>query len=158
MHWDYFDKFDEVNNKYLPWQGQGDTMATQIATAVNKIIYKFYNDGDVFDNTHYLKGWCNDLSSYANWLYKYVDNSNDILNRIEVAKTEKDYEDMLVSLADTLLDKDFLEEMNKIQKVGTVYECDGPFEYQEYYGDEDEDDDYDYDEYEDEDEEEEEEY
>ena len=54
--------------------------------------------------------------------------------------------------------KDFLEEMNKLQKVGTVYKCDGPFEYQEYYGDEDEDDDYDYDEYEDEDEEEEEEY
>ena len=63
VDWSYFDKFDPLQDKYLPNRGEGDTIATQIVTAVAKLIYKWYNDGDVFDNTWYLDGWLNDLSS-----------------------------------------------------------------------------------------------
>ena len=61
--WSYFNKFKELNNKYLPDMGEGETKATQVVTAVTKLVYKWYNDGDVYDNTYMMKGWCNDLSS-----------------------------------------------------------------------------------------------
>ena len=68
---DYLDKFNALIEEYMPWRGEGDTKASQVATAVNKLIYKWWNDGDVFDNVHSgMDGWVNDLSSYANWLEK----------------------------------------------------------------------------------------
>lgn len=54
VDWGYFDKFEWADEKYLPCRGEGETKATQIVTAINKLVYKWYNDGDVFDNTHYL--------------------------------------------------------------------------------------------------------
>lgn len=66
VSWSYFRRFDEIIDKYLPASGEGENMASQIVTAVNKLIYKWYNDGDVYDNTGYLEGWANDISDYAN--------------------------------------------------------------------------------------------
>lgn len=151
VDWGYYDKFEGLNDKYLPVRGEGETKATQIVTAVNKLVYKWYNDGDVFDNTHALKGWANDLSSYANWLYEYTDADN-ILTKIANCFVDGDYEDLLKELADKLLDAELLDEMNKEKKIGTIYDCDGIFKWVEQEYEEDEDD------WEDEDEEEEEEY
>lgn len=139
VRWDYFDKFEGLNDKYLPAQGEGETKATQIVTAICKLVYKWYNDGDVFDNTHYLDGWCNDLSSYANWLDKNVQKSSRILHGISGCYTSSDYEDLLKELADALLQEDFLIEQNGIEKVGTIYKCDGKFEFVESYDDEEDD-------------------
>lgn len=138
MEWSYFDKreFEEANEKYLPSWGEGDNMATQICTAVNKIIYKWYNDGDVYDNTYSLTGWCNDLSSYANWLRKYA--GAYILDNIRYAETEEDYENILVKLADNYLDMDFLNAMAKRDKDGSVYNCTGPFIFNEHWDEDDE--------------------
>ena len=46
VDWGYYDnaKFEELNGKYLPERGEGETKATQIITAVNKLVYKWYND------------------------------------------------------------------------------------------------------------------
>lgn len=139
VNWNYYDseKFDKVNNMYLPDRGEGDNMATQIVVAINKLIYKWYNDGDVFDNTYYLKGWANDLSSYANWLNKYVPESRITLRRIDNCKTESNYEDLLKDLADTFLDEEELEEYSGKPKTGSVYDCDGPYEFN-WLDDEDE--------------------
>ena len=54
--WSYFDKFETINDRYLPSQGEGETKATQVVTAVTKLVYKWYNDGDVYDNTYALEG------------------------------------------------------------------------------------------------------
>ena len=132
VNWDYYDKFEAVNDKYLPYKGEGATKAMQIATAVNKLVYKYYNDGDVFDNTHGLEGWANDLSSYANWLYYHTtDKAEEILNKIYEVKTESEYEDLLKELADELLNEEYLAELNTIKKEKTIYECDGKFKYEE---------------------------
>lgn len=130
--WGYFDKFHGVIEKYMPDRGEGDTMASQIVTAVNKLVYKAYNDGDVYDNTHYLPGWANDLSSYANWLFKNVGSIavNGILRSIEDCLTMEDYEDLLRALADNTLGEWFLEGFEKREKVGSIYECDGPFKFE----------------------------
>lgn len=131
VDWGYYDKFDAVNDKYLPFSGEGETVATQIVTAVCKLVYKWYNDGDVFDNTHHLEGCVNDLSSYANWLYENTKDAWRILNKIDSCYGESDYEDLLKELADKLLDENYLAEQNKLEKVGTIYECDGKFKFEE---------------------------
>ena len=53
-------------DKYLPEDGQGESKASQLVTAANKIIYGWYNNGDT------ISGNGNDLTSYANWIDKYI--------------------------------------------------------------------------------------
>lgn len=134
IDWEYFDnkKFAEINKKYLSPEGEGETKASQIVTAVNKLVYKWYNDGDVFDNTYYLKGWCNDLSSYANWLYQNTTNAVKlILRRISNAESHADYERILKLLADECLNQEFLSQF-ETEKVGTIYDCQGWFRFVDY--------------------------
>lgn len=137
VNWDYYDKFEELNGKYLPIKGEGSTKATQIVTALSKLVYKYYNDGDVFDNTYYLEGWANDLSDYANWLYYYTTvEVKEILDKIKVCYTDDEYEDLLKELADTLFDGEYLAEQNKLEKVFTIYDCEGKFKFEEVTEDE----------------------
>lgn len=157
MDWSYFNKFEKVDSIYLPDRGEGDTIATQTCTAVCKLVYKWYNDGDVYDNVHSLMhGWCNYIDSCANWLHTYRPESREILERIFDCSTHEAYEAILADLADLLLDEELMEAANKMPKNGSVYECDGPFKF-ELYEEEDEDDMYwedeeEYDDYEEEDE------
>lgn len=141
VDWGYYDnRFDGINDKYLPFQGEGETKATQIVTAVNKLVYKWYNDGDVFDNTRYLEGWANDLSSYANWLYHHTTESvQKILDTVYDCYSGSEYEDLLQELADELLKEEYLAEQDKIKKEFTIYNYDGKFKFVEYDEDEDED-------------------
>lgn len=131
VDWSYFDKFDGIIDKYLPTRGEGSTKATQIVTAINKLIYKWYNDGDVFDNTYCLDGWANDLSSYANWLDNHTEEARGILNKIIFCFSSDDYEELLKELADRLLDEEYLAEQNRIKAEGTIYDCNGMFEFKE---------------------------
>ena len=132
--WDYYDSFDRQMSEYLPDRGQGETMATQIVTAVNKLVYKWYNDGDVYDNTGMLFGWVNDISDYANWLAKYTDVKN-ILDGVFTA-TADEYEVILKKVADRLLDLEYLEQMNKIPAKGDIYDCAGDYHFVEEEEDE----------------------
>lgn len=130
-----FEKYEAVLDKYMPASGEGETIASQIATAVNKIIYKWYNDGDVYDNVNSpMNGWANDLSSYANWLMRYIEDEevHDILCRIAVCHTDEDYETLVLEpLADATLHDWYLEPYSKMEKVGSIYKCEGPFEFEE---------------------------
>lgn len=144
VDWDYFNKFSDIDKKYLPSQGEGDNMATQTVTAITKLVYKWYNDGDVYDNSNPagLTGWANDLSSYANWLAKYIDGAKDILDRIFNINYGDDgeYEEILKDLCDEYETEEFLERMAKQEKVGSIYDCDGPYSFDESrnYDDEEE--------------------
>lgn len=145
VDWNYYnsERFDRINDKYLPSYGEGETMATQIVTAVNKLVYKWYNDGDVYDNTYYLGGWANDLSSYANWLYQNTEDAyvQETLKSIDCCYTDGDYEDLLQVLASTLLDEDVLEGYSERPAVGSVYDCDGLFKFVEYTDDDEDEED-----------------
>lgn len=136
VDWSYFEKFKKVNDEYLLNIGEGDTKARQIVTAVNKLVYKYYNDGDVFDNTHFLDGWCNDLSSYANWLDENT-NAGRILHGISGCRNSGDYEDLLKDLSDYLLKEDYLSQQNEFEKTGSIYKCEGAFHFVEPDDDED---------------------
>ena len=141
VDWSYYDNpiFDRINDEYLPDMGEGDTKATQIVTVLNKLIYKWYNDGDVFDNNYGLSGWANDLSSYANWMYNYVPESKPILDKIKSCFGNDDYELLLKDLADTFFDEELLESFNSEPKVGSIYDCDGPFSFTDWEEEDEED-------------------
>lgn len=132
VQWSYFDKFDEVSELYLPSTGEGGTKATQLVTAISKLVYKWYNDGDVYDNTAYMDGWCNDLSSYANWIYSNYSEAQPILDMIYDVYTEAGYEHILKDLADKFLSKEFLSEENKKGVCGSIYDTDGKFRFEDY--------------------------
>lgn len=132
VEWNYYDKFEEITDKYMPSSGEGETKASQLVTAINKLVYKWYNDGDVYDNTYSMDGWCNDLSSYANWIYKNYPESQGILENIANIITDEEYEQILKQLADTFYKEPFLTEENKKSAVGTIYKCEGYFRFEEY--------------------------
>lgn len=130
VKWNHFDKYEAIIDKYMLHRGEGETMASQAVTAVNKLVYKYYNDGDVFDNTHFIDGWCNDLSSYANWLHKYCEGAAPILEKITNIITLQEYEDLLAELCAQVLQKSFLKKLNTMPKQGSIYKCNGIFKFE----------------------------
>ena len=123
--------------KYLPRHGDGDSKGTQAATAISKLVYKWFNDGDVFDNTFGLEGWANDISGSANWLYEYVEGTKDVLDSIARISTEEEYTELLYELC-KVVDPQIPDLLNE-PKVGDAYDEPGPFKFRE----ESEYDDYD---------------
>lgn len=137
VDWSYYDKYDKIDDKYLPDRGEGENLAQQAITATAKLVYKWYNDGDVYDNQHGLDGWCNNLSSYANWLAQNIDGAKAILDRIFKARTQAQYEHILKDLTDLTNDEKLLAVLEKKPKQGTIYECEGDYKWTEPEPDED---------------------
>ena len=135
-----FVKFEAIIDKYLPEMGEGENMATQAVTATNKLIYKWFNDGDVYDNVMSgLFGWFNDLSSFANWIHKYCkDVCGETLLGIADCYTEDEYTALLYNLATEIFDEKYLEALKDCAAVGSIYDCDGPFVFEEMFVEKDE--------------------
>ena len=129
--WSEFNRWDRADDMYLPRRGQGDTMATQIVTATTKLVYKWFNDGDVYDNTRYMDGWCNDLSPYANWLWTKLPWTRETLEQVYSCFNDEQYEDILAELAEIVFDDSVLELLDKRPADGSIYKQDGPFAFQE---------------------------
>lgn len=119
-----------IFDKYLPLTGEGNNKAQQIVTAINKLIYRYYNDGDVYDNTYALEGYY-DITSYANWLYYNVEGAADILDKIANCTTYKGYEKILKALENKYLNDEFLSKQENINKIGSIYDCEGRFIFEE---------------------------
>lgn len=58
MKQELFEKFDKVFNEWVPDSGPAETVGGEIVRAVNKIVYRYYNDGDFID-VDYGKETCN---------------------------------------------------------------------------------------------------
>lgn len=126
---EYFDQFDAISDKYLPAFGDGETLATQAVTAVNRLIAKWYINGDIYDNTHAMHGWYNDLSGAANWLAKNIGGAEEILDGISWCFNDNEYEEILKKIADLVYDEKLLEELNKKPKQGDAYREEGPYHF-----------------------------
>ena len=131
------EKFKKLNDAYLPDWGEGENMATQAITAINKLVYKWYNDGDVYDNTFCMSGWCNDLSSYANWLYANLNIKR--LTDISMVTNGGDYEDILWDVANIVFDEQLLSELEQRECEGSIYDCDGIFQFIDWEEEDEED-------------------
>ena len=111
-----------LTDKYLPEDGQGENKASQLVTAANNIIYGWYNNGDT------ISGNGNDLTSYANWIDKYIKEP-------EIRKILKDdyidYNDtyylseIILPLIRFVFREDFLEGLASQEIEGDIYECSG---------------------------------
>lgn len=66
------DKYYEVLTQYLPDTGEGDTMATQLATAVDRIVYRWFNDGDTI--------WTDECQPFADWLWENIDGIDTVID------------------------------------------------------------------------------
>ncbi len=138
--WSSFDtpESNALEEKYLPANGDGDNMASQAVTATTRLIYKWFNNGDVYDNSYGLSGWANDISGSANWLAKHVPGARDILWRIQKTHSEEEYvSNILWPLFNLVYDPKLLSSLEKKPKVDDAYSCKGPFEFNYVYEDED---------------------
>ena len=87
-----------------------------------------------------MKGWCNDISSYANWLYEYINLTE--LDEIETVKNDEEYSNLLFKVAKKCLNEDYLKQYKEEPRKGSIYEATGPFGFSEQEEDEDEYDDW----------------
>lgn len=139
VEWKDFNPIAERIDKWLPQEGEGDNMATQAVTALSKLVYRWYNDGDVYDNRYCMEGWCNDLSSYANWLYNNLGILR--LSEIETIMYDNQYSQLLFDIA-SQFNEDYLKKLEKEPKVGSIYTEEGPFKFEEWDEDDWEEDDW----------------
>lgn len=147
-----FEKFNMVLDDYMPSRGEGNTMASQIATAVAKIVYRWFNDGDTVSSKWMVEGSTDEggVSQYANWLFKnvkeaaFLHNWIDKFNYKSVSRSE--YEDFLYDMCVELLDPEILEKYDSEWAVDSIYEvgkyANGVFQSEEEYEDGTEEDDW----------------
>ena len=140
--------WDELTAEYMPKRGAGDTMLTGLLVAANKIIYRWYNDGDVFDNIQNgLDGFANDISGSANWLVKYsTPQIRQILYTVGSTNTEAKYgkliEDLEKALDEFAKNEHLVDIFNSKPLHGDPYDEDGPFEFIDKSYEEDMEDDW----------------
>ena len=134
LTWDDFSDpvSDRIEEKFLPRSGEGTNLMSQAVTATSKLIYKWFNDGDVFDNTYGLEGWANDLSSYANWLDSHIPETQGCLARIKSIKSDENaYTQLLYDLLHIVMNDGMVNKYWKTSAEDTIYDCDGPYEFKE---------------------------
>lgn len=74
-------------NKYVPVYGKAATLGGEILRAINRIVYKFYNDGDT--TTHYYSSRYNHSYGAELFLKKYVPDYDPTRNIVEPAEFEE---------------------------------------------------------------------
>lgn len=119
--WRDFKKFKRIDG-FLPSEGEGDTRATQAATAIAKLVYRWFNDGDVYYGT----GEESEFASFANWLWKWVPETQHTLEEVRGIFTEDDYTEILWDVATIVESR--LSALSDKKKIGSVYNEPGPFD------------------------------
>lgn len=127
--------YSKLTDQYMPSRGQGDTKASQLVTATNKILYRWYNGGDTIQSD------VNDLTDYANWIEKYIREEPEINKIMASAEKYTDSESpdyilyVLIPLIKFVFREDFLAGLATESRVGSIYECSGRFVYNDTHND-----------------------
>ena len=117
--------YGHLTDQYMPSRGQGENKAQQLVTATNKILYKWYNDGDTIDcNGNYL-------TSYANWIETNFKDTKSIFDAaVGIGYNDDAYiTDVLIPLTKFTFNESLLSELEKQSSVGSIYNYDGRFVY-----------------------------
>ena len=78
---------EELFNKYVPACGKAATLGGEILRAINRIVYKFYNDGDT--TAHYYSSRYNHSYGAELFLKKYVPDYDPTRDIVEPAEFEE---------------------------------------------------------------------
>lgn len=123
-----FDKFNKVLDIYMPDQGEGNSVASQIATAVAKIAYRWFNDGDTVSSSWAVQSGTDEggMSQFANWLFTNIGESRqmfrDWLEKFDnESVSDSEYEDFLYDVCQNLLDPDLLDGYSTEPKRDSIY-------------------------------------
>ena len=128
-------KFDEFFDKYVPINGSADTLGGEIVRAINRIVYRYYNDGDTVDS--YCGNEYNHLRACDTFLKTYCPAYHSLSN-VKELEYEKNLCDRLKKVLDYLVaNPNVFEIPNSTDCIANA-----PYEPWEY----DDDEDYDYDE------------
>ena len=132
------DYFKELRDKLVPMSGKADTVAGEIIRAMDRLIYRFWNDGDMVGDG-YGNETCN--GSYR-YLYHKLPDCPDLY---EANQDEDVYTEELAKLADRV--KAYLESrpdlFTKVNDDDSRSDYDEP-EDRDWYRDEEEDEDDEY--------------
>ena len=124
-------KFEELCDKYVPAWGKANTLGGEILRAINRIVYRYYNDGDTID--WYYGGNYNLLRACDTFLKAYCPAYHSLSN-INELEYEKNLCDRLKKVFDYLIaNPNVFEIPNSIDCVANA-----PYEHRES-------EDYDYD-------------
>lgn len=108
MKEDIFEKFDVLFNRWVPASGAAETIGGEIVRAVNKIVYGYYNDGDMIDQD-YGKETCNAAARFI----LNIDESEPFVKCRELADVlcthyYENYEELLEGALEELIEKEEL--------------------------------------------------
>ena len=138
------DRNEPLYGKLVPGQGDAETIEGEMLRAINRIVYRFYNDGD-----KYFEGYGTETAGPA---HSFLVNANHPLKSAMVKlfdepSGDNSYERMLKDVLDMILD--YIESrQGKYTKntLGGIFDYESEFEEEEDdyddYDDYDEDDDY----------------
>lgn len=122
-------KYQYYMEKYATEYEEETCKAHQIAGAINRLYYQWYQNGSVFDYSMPFGTDCTNVSTYANWLDEYTDEAGEILSTFTQCKTGSDYDELLLKLCDVFLDEEYLSQYVNESKVDNIYTCCGRFKY-----------------------------
>ena len=131
------DRNEPLYDKLVPGQGDAETVEGEMLRAINRIVYRFYNDGD-----KYFEGYGTETAGPA---HSFLVNANHPLKSAMVKlfdepSGDNSYERMLKDVLDMILD--YIESRQGKYTKNTLG---GIFNYEpEFEEEEDDDDDYDY--------------
>jgi len=132
------DRNEPLYDKLVPGQGDAETVEGEMLRAINRIVYRFYNDGD-----KYFEGYGTETAGPA---HSFLVNANHplksaMIKLFDEPSGDNSYERMLKDVLDMILDH-IESRQGKYTKntLGGMFNYEPEFEEE----DEDEDDDYDY--------------
>lgn len=133
--WSDWERSDwkKIQDEYLSEKDQSETLLTQAVTCVCKLVYRYFNNNDFYAVFRsYL-----DLTTYANWLYEHIEETNEILDSIFEINSMEEYPDILWKLSEIVFSESFVSKYKNIKAKDNIYECYGHFVHIEPYQEED---------------------
>jgi hypothetical protein len=131
------DRNEPLYDKLVPGQGDAETVEGEMLRAINRIVYRFYNDGD-----KYFEGYGTETAGPA---HSFLVNANHplksaMIKLFDEPSGDSSYERMLKDVLDMILDH-----IESRQGKYTKNTLGGIFDYEPEFEDDEEDyDDYDY--------------
>ena len=144
---------NEYFEKLVPGMGSADTIEGEMLRAINRIAYRFYNDGD-----YYYKGYGTETAGPA---HSFLVNSKEIPFKLQAVlksifnkimsspatNEEKTYEDAIKLMFSEILDYIDSKEGNYTESKEDMFNYESEYEDEEDYDDDYDDDYYDDDDY-----------
>jgi hypothetical protein len=125
--------WDEMENKYQPARGKANTVGGELIRAMNRIVYRFYNDGDTV--RRYYGGMYNYLMVCDEFLCEKIPNYSEMSG---ICGTDEYYEEVLAH--NTNETAKYLMKHPELFEEPNYFDCTEGGPLAEYPEDEDEDD------------------